>query len=152
MRRGTWGDDGDNASRRNNSWSSARSSSNHGSGDQERGLLSIAVEFLFGPSSGDDAGDSSSNLPLSSKELEKWKFRAAVIMTLSSESLGNGKANWIRCLTTDHAELRIESPISIPSIKANLSRRIIVHVVVPDDQIRITIEIKVKGATRPLSA
>ncbi|KAL7538106.1 hypothetical protein ACHAXR_008293 [Thalassiosira sp. AJA248-18] len=73
MRRGTWGDDNEN------SRSSPPSSFN--SSSEQRGLLSIAVEFLFGPDSTPDG-----YLPA----LDKWKFRASVIMTLSSTSQGNG--------------------------------------------------------------
>jgi hypothetical protein len=50
---------------------------------QQRGLLSIAVEFLFGP-------NDTRNSPMSTKELDKWKFRASVIISLSSKSPGSG--------------------------------------------------------------
>jgi len=87
MRRGTWGDDGDNDERNRRSGSPVAFSQ---TGDQQqRGLLSIAVEFLFGPDDDTPPGGNSNNLP-SSKELEKWKFRASVIMTLSSTSQGSG--------------------------------------------------------------
>lgn len=77
MRRGTWGDDNEEDDRMIN-----QSSSN---GDQQRGLLSIAVELLFGP----DGNTSDDNIH-SSKELQKWKFRASVIISLSTTSEGNG--------------------------------------------------------------
>ncbi|KAL9188731.1 hypothetical protein ACHAXT_007109 [Thalassiosira profunda] len=80
MREGAWGGDNDQSaqpSRRGSSFNSA---------EQQRGLLSIAVEFLFGPS---DAPSGSSGMP-PPKELEKWKFRAYIVMTLSTTSEGNG--------------------------------------------------------------
>ncbi|KAL7436358.1 hypothetical protein ACHAXH_007596 [Discostella pseudostelligera] len=82
LRRGSWGQNNDNDNsefdRRINQISDQ---------SQQRGLLSIAVEFLFGPS--DTSGGNHSS-PMSSKELDKWKFRAAVIMSLSSKSPGSG--------------------------------------------------------------
>ncbi len=56
---------------------------------QQRGLLSIAVEFLFGPN---DTSSGIHNFPVSLKELEKWKLRASIIMSVSSKSLGSGVA------------------------------------------------------------
>ena len=89
IRRGTWGDDNDDNN--NSALHNQRSSSSFNSEQQQRGLLSIAVEFLFGPS--DDSSSStgtSSNLP-STKELQKWKYRVSVIITLStSSSEGSG--------------------------------------------------------------
>ena len=70
MRRGTWGDDNEEDRLMNQSSSS---------GDQQRGLLSIAVEFLFGH----DGNSSDDNL-------QSWKFRASVIISLSTTSEGNG--------------------------------------------------------------
>ena len=70
MRRGTWGDDSEEDRLMNQSSSS---------GDQQRGLLSIAVEFLFGH----DGNSSDDNL-------QSWKFRASVIISLSTTSEGNG--------------------------------------------------------------
>lgn len=82
LRRGSWGQNNENDNsdfdRRTNQISDQT---------QQRGLLSIAVEFLFGPS--DTSGDNH-NSPMSSKELDKWKFRAAVIISLSSKSPGSG--------------------------------------------------------------
>ena len=87
VRRGTWGDDNDNQHTRHYVSSQSLQTSDQ---QQQRGLLSIAVEVLFG-SSDPDVGKSShgNNLP-SPKELEKWKFRASVIMALSSASEGRG--------------------------------------------------------------
>ena len=76
MRRGTWGDDNEEDDRMMNQSSS---------GDQQRGLLSIAVEFLFGH----DGNTSDDNL-YSSKERQRWKFLASVIISLSTTSEGNG--------------------------------------------------------------
>jgi len=86
VRRGTWGEE----QRANNQQRSSPLSSfqNSSSDEEQRGLLSIAVEFLFGPNNSDPTPVGNSNLP--SSELEKWKFRASVIMTLSSTSQGKG--------------------------------------------------------------
>ena len=75
MRRGTWGDD-------DNDTQQAQSTQTN----DQRGLLSIAVEFLFGPSS--DEGDIKATS--SRRDLERWKFRASIIIALSSASGGNG--------------------------------------------------------------
>lgn len=83
MRRGTWGDGGDGSSQR------GRVAFSQADDQQQRGLLSVAVEFLFGDSPADSSGSVDNNLP-PSKELEKWKFRASVIVALSSASRGNG--------------------------------------------------------------
>lgn len=72
MRRGTWGDENDNQQ---------STSLSQSSDDEQRGLLSIAVEFLFGPS------DSST---VSRRDLEKWKFRASIIIALSSANSSTG--------------------------------------------------------------
>lgn len=79
MRRGTWGDDNDTQPQQAQSTSLNQI-------NEQRGLLSIAVEFLFGPSS-DEAGIKST---LSRRDLERWKFRASIIIALSSSSGGNG--------------------------------------------------------------
>jgi len=81
VRRGSWGEE----QRSGNSHSP--SSFDSSDDEQQRGLLSIAVEFLFGPN--DPPAGNGNNLP-SVNELEKWKFRASIIMTLSSTSPGNG--------------------------------------------------------------
>ena len=88
MRRGTWGDDDDDdgPSQRNNNRSF------DSSGQEQRGLLSIAVEFLFGPNNdttAPDGNDDNNNSP-PARELEKWKFRASIIMTLSAKSQNDG--------------------------------------------------------------
>ncbi|KAL3812082.1 hypothetical protein ACHAXA_002779 [Cyclostephanos tholiformis] len=89
MRRGTWrasdDDDGDEVPR------PMRLSFDRSGDDQrqQRGLLSIAVEFLFGP----DKTPSSvydDRIPSTTSELDKWKFRARVIISLSSKSPGYG--------------------------------------------------------------
>ena len=49
---------------------------------EQRGLLSMAVEFLFGPE-GDEREQ---------QELERWKFRAAIVLALSSSTGGRGVA------------------------------------------------------------
>jgi len=77
MRRGTWGDDNDTQQSQSTSLNRT---------NEQRGLLSIAVEFLFGPS--DDEGGNTSNT--SRRDLERWKFRASIIIALSSSSGGNG--------------------------------------------------------------
>ena len=90
MRRGTWGDD--NHDDGNSALHNQRSSSSFNSEQQQRGLLSIAVEFLFGPSDNSTSSSTgtSRNLP-STKELQKWKYRVSVIITLStSSSEGSG--------------------------------------------------------------
>ena len=90
MRRGTWGenDDDDDGPRREDRHSDSWSSFDRiGDQQQQRGLLSIAVEFLFGPGETTPSLDGN---PLSSLELDKWKFRAAVIISLSSKSPGSG--------------------------------------------------------------
>lgn len=74
IRRGTWGDDNGEDDRLMSQ-----------SGDQQRGLLSIAVEFLFG-----SEGNGSDDNLHSSKELQKYKFLATVIISLSTTSEGNG--------------------------------------------------------------
>ena len=99
MRRGTWGenDDDDDGTRRENRHSGSWSSFDR-IGDQQqqqqqqqhRGLLSIAVEFLFGPGETTTPSSIDGGNPLSSTELDKWKFRAAVIISLSSKSPGSG--------------------------------------------------------------
>mmetsp|Transcript_6739 Transcript_6739/g.15598 ORF Transcript_6739/g.15598 Transcript_6739/m.15598 type:complete len:571 (-) Transcript_6739:84-1796(-) len=61
-------------------WNEERRSSS--SSAEQRGLLSMAVEFLFGPE-----GDEQQQ-----QELEKWKFRAAIILALSSSTGGQGVA------------------------------------------------------------
>jgi len=78
MRRGTWGgEDNDNQTSLNQS------------NNEQRGLLSIAVEFLFGPS--DDNGDGNTTTSTTSRrDLERWKFRASILIALSSSSGGNG--------------------------------------------------------------
>ena len=84
IRRGSWG----------NSESSEdegqRSPISQSSTQQQRGLLSIAVEFLFGPSDANENDTSSKHGGQSVEELERWKFRAAVIMALSTSSEGKG--------------------------------------------------------------
>ena len=100
MRRGTWGggndddDDDDNdddghrrEDRHSGSWSSLDRIGDQQQ-QQQRGLLSIAVEFLFGP--GETTTSIAGGDPLSPTELDKWKFRAAVIISLSSKSPGSG--------------------------------------------------------------
>ncbi len=92
MRRGTWRendvDDDDDGPRREDRQSGSWSSFDRiGDQQQQRGLLSIAVEFLFGPGETTPSIDGN---PLSSTELDKWKFRAAVIISLSSKSPGFG--------------------------------------------------------------
>mmetsp|Transcript_7754 Transcript_7754/g.11753 ORF Transcript_7754/g.11753 Transcript_7754/m.11753 type:complete len:580 (+) Transcript_7754:72-1811(+) len=77
MRRGTWGDDNDTQQSQSTSLNRT---------NEQRGLLSIAVEFLFGPS--DNEGGNTSNT--SRRDLERWKFRASIIIALSSSSGGNG--------------------------------------------------------------
>mmetsp|Transcript_8370 Transcript_8370/g.12574 ORF Transcript_8370/g.12574 Transcript_8370/m.12574 type:complete len:583 (+) Transcript_8370:37-1785(+) len=77
MRRGTWGDDNDTQQSQSTSLNRT---------NEQRGLLSIAVEFLFGPS--DDEGGNASTT--SRRDLERWKFRASIIIALSSSSGGNG--------------------------------------------------------------
>ena len=77
MRRGTWGDDNDTQQSQSTSLNRT---------NEQRGLLSIAVEFLFGPS--DDEGGNTSTT--SRRDLERWKFRASIIIALSSSSGGNG--------------------------------------------------------------
>jgi hypothetical protein len=62
IRRGTWGSD-------------EEETVVSGGGDDHRGLLSVAVEFLFGP-----------NPFHPSSEADKWKLRAAVIVQTSTES------------------------------------------------------------------
>jgi hypothetical protein len=57
-----------------------------GNQQQQMDLLSIVVEFLFGPSKTTPSLDG--NL-LSLVELYKWKFRAAMIISLSSKSPGS---------------------------------------------------------------
>lgn len=84
IRRGSWGNNQNTEEDRPNR---SNSSSSFGSqtSQQQRGLLSVAVEFLFGPSDSDDEIANSS-----SYELEKWKFRGAMIMALSAASEGKG--------------------------------------------------------------
>lgn len=72
MRRGTWGDDND---------------TQQSQPVEQRGLLSVAVEFLFGPS---DDESCNNKLTTSRRVLERWKFRASIIIALSSSSGGNG--------------------------------------------------------------
>jgi hypothetical protein len=91
IRRGTWGQDDDGSSSSN--------------AEQQRGLLSIAVEFLFGPSNTDDTGSSS--------ELDKWKFRAAVILMLSSKSPGSGISLRDLLSYVDNPPSSVEDPTSI---------------------------------------
>jgi hypothetical protein len=82
IRRGLWGNSQEEDEPRRSD-----SSSSFG---QQRGLLSVAVEFLFGPN--DNANttiDSRQGCP-SSEELEKWKFRAGIIMSLAAASEGRG--------------------------------------------------------------
>jgi hypothetical protein len=74
MRRRTWGDDNDNQTSSDQS-------------NEQRGLLSIAVEFLFGPSDDEDGNTTSAT---SRRDLERWKYRASIIIALSSSSGGNG--------------------------------------------------------------
>jgi len=99
IRRGTWGhnDDDDGPSH------TLRSSSSNE--EQQRGLLSIAVEFLFGPSDTDDTGSSS--------ELDKWKFRAAVILMLSSKSPASGISLHDLLPYVDDPPSSVEDPTSI---------------------------------------
>jgi len=78
MRRGTWGDDNDTQQSQSTSLNRT---------NEQRGLLSIAVEFLFGPS--DDEGGINTSTT-SRRDLERWKFRASIIIALSSSSGGNG--------------------------------------------------------------
>jgi len=63
----------------------ARPTSSQSESDDQRGLLSIAVEFLFGPSK----LDSSEIYWLSSQDLEKWKFKASVLISLCIEHNGS---------------------------------------------------------------
>ena len=80
VRRGTWGDDD------NDDTQQSQSTSLYQSNEEQRGLLSVAVEFLFGPS--DVEGG---NTPTTSRrDLERWKFRASILIALSSSSGGNG--------------------------------------------------------------
>ena len=72
IRRGSWGDGNDNQQ---------STSLSESSDDQQRGLLSIVVEFMFGPS------DSSTT---SRRDLERWKFRASTIIALSSANSSTG--------------------------------------------------------------
>lgn len=80
MRRGTWGDDNDNHQ---------SVSLNQSNEDQQRGLLSVAVEFLFGPTDVEEGNDSNVSCP-SRRDLERWKFRASTIIALSSANGSNG--------------------------------------------------------------
>ena len=84
IQRGSWGNDQNNPQRSDSSASFDSQSS-----QQQRGLLSVAVEFLFGPN---ESANNSINRQgsLSPEELEKWKFRAAIIMSLSAASEGKG--------------------------------------------------------------
>ena len=76
MRRGTWGvDDYD--------YENEVPRSRQQQQPQQRGLLSIAVEFLFGPDKTTPGGPTSANL-------DKWKYRATVIISMSSKSPGYG--------------------------------------------------------------
>ena len=68
VQRGTWGRDED------------ESPSGSEQGDTYRGLLSVSVEFLFGPTP----------FVPGPSESEKWKLRGAVIVQRSSENTGNG--------------------------------------------------------------
>jgi len=85
IRRGSWGDNQNTEEDRPIRSNSSSSFGSHAS-QQQKGLLSVAVEFLFGPS---DSDDNSTNNG-SSYELEKWKHKAAVIMALSAASEGKG--------------------------------------------------------------
>ncbi|KAL7549970.1 hypothetical protein ACHAWF_013228 [Thalassiosira exigua] len=78
-RRGTWGRDDDDAADR----------SSFDSTDPRRGLLSVAVEFLFGPDDDDSISGEGGTLP-PRKELEKWKYRASIVVARSSSSPGEG--------------------------------------------------------------
>ncbi|KAL7465785.1 hypothetical protein ACHAXS_006103 [Conticribra weissflogii] len=60
-------------------------SSSQSETEEQRGLLSIAVEFLFGPSKRD-----SSEIHLSpSQDLDKWKFKASILISLCIEHNGS---------------------------------------------------------------
>eukprot|EP00804_Cyclotella_cryptica_P020167 CCRYP_010886-RA/>CCRYP_010886-RA protein AED:0.03 eAED:0.03 QI:0/-1/0/1/-1/1/1/0/643 len=93
IRRGSWGNDSSSAREerphRSNSSSFASSQSDS---PQQRGLLSVAVEFLFGPNNATDNISTRDKRQggLSMEELEKWRFRAAIIMALSTASEGKG--------------------------------------------------------------
>lgn len=93
IRRGSWGNDEsrarDDGPLRSNSLSLMISQSDN---QQQRGLLSIAVEFLFGPNDSINKRSTISDRPggLSVEELERWRFRAAIIMALSTASEGKG--------------------------------------------------------------
>lgn len=100
IRRGTWGQDDDDDEGRSHTLRSSRSNE-----EQQRGLLSIAVEFLFGPSEMDDTRSSS--------ELDKWKFRAAVILMLSSKSPGSGISLRDLLSYVDDPPSSVEDPTSI---------------------------------------
>lgn len=72
VRSGTWGRD-----------ESARRSPSSPDADDQRGLLSVAVEFLFGP---DDTESPGSQI----LEADKWKLRAAILVRLSEENESEG--------------------------------------------------------------
>lgn len=76
VRRGSWGNV-ENETQQHNTSRANSSAALSQLDDQQRGLLSIAVEFLFGADH-------------KHKELEKWKFRLAIILTLSTTSGGKG--------------------------------------------------------------
>jgi hypothetical protein len=83
MRRGTWGDNNDNDGDNDDERSSFDQQQQQ---QEQRGLLSLAVEFLFGPTTASIEGGGAP----SSTELGRWKYRAAVIISLSSDSPGCG--------------------------------------------------------------
>ena len=89
IRRGSWGNNHHEEVPPPDSSSSFESTS---SSLQQRGLLSVAVEFLFGPSDNENETNTTNNIQgdITQDELNKWKFRAAIIMSLSAASEGKG--------------------------------------------------------------
>ena len=74
--RGEWGQQHDNNGRNGTNTVASTSADDEG----YRGLLSVVVEFLFGPSP----------FPPGPTELERWKLRGAVIIALSSKASQQG--------------------------------------------------------------
>ncbi|KAL7509726.1 hypothetical protein ACHAXN_006692 [Cyclotella atomus] len=84
IRRGSWNNNQNNPQRSE----SSSSFDSQTSIQQQRGLLSVAVEFLFGPN--ESSNSAGFRQGLSAEELDKWKFRAAIIMSLSAAAEGRG--------------------------------------------------------------
>ena len=90
IRRGSWSA---NQHEEMPSPNSSSSIDNTSSSLQQKGLLSVAVEFLFGPSNNENETIAAANIvqaETSQDELNKWKFRAAIIMSISTASEGKG--------------------------------------------------------------